>query len=614
MHSGSLPSNCKNDLMSRVPPFESSVLVTDDAALAARVSSLFRRDRYFSVLDGPRMGRQDAGNEVTRRLRALSMTNARQVLFGGMPDEALEAMRRKRRNATIANSFEDAVRGLRGVVKRPAQALAWGKDNLGVGLYRARLEGKELGEGLQDSPCEGVVSAGAHLLVACERGNDLAEVTASNLAFACNGSFAVFDELGEEERKDWLEELYALGDGCDVTRRFGDLAQRARAHLGELHVDRFKTVMFVTAGFPWGIVFRDKAASHMYRYPDFGRAVVEGLWASQSAARSARTALLLDPKKVQGSEISAINQALLKNGTLTRVATGPAASSLRVQFMLDLVPFDVIVLSSHAGDAPGERVTYEYPDAEGRQRRLTVDRAMGFSYDRVDDKVQVTQYHRFHELDGVDWRDRAAKEAIPVGSAITSWSAAGGAADREDWIVERQPLPRVQGSMAIMLHDGQWLFASHGFPAESAPLVVNNSCWSWHELSLRMTFAGARGYIGSLFPITDVEAQEIGTAVFGRYIGQDLATALAASQLDVYGGSPRRPYVLVGLPFVSVRPNTEKSVSFLNESYLNAIQHWSDRAQTSPHEDVRRNAKRFGTFLIEDLQAWRSGLKVLRRS
>lgn len=599
--------------MSRVPPFESCALVTDDAVLAARVSSLFRRDRYFSVLDGPRMGRSDADNEVTRRLHALSLTKARHVLLGGLPDEALEAMRRGWRKASIAKGFDDVVQGLRGVVKRPARVLPWGKANLGVGLYLARLEGKELGEGLESSPRQAFVSAGTHMLVACERGDDMAEVTAGNLAFACNASFAVFDELGEQAREDWLEELYALGEGGDVTGRFNDLAQRAKSHLGDVDGDRFKTVLFVTAGFPWGIAFRDKAASHMYRYPDFGRAVVEGLWASQSAARSARTALLLDPQQVQGSEISTINHALLKNGTLTRVATGPAASSLRVQFMLDLVPFDVIVLSSHAGDAPGERVTYEYPDAEGRQRRLTVDRAMGFSYDRVEDMVQVMQYHRFHELDGVDWRDRAAKEALPVGTAMTTWGTPGGAVDREDWIVERQPLPRVQGSMAIMLHDGPWLFASHGFPAESVPLVMNNSCWSWHELSQRMTFAGARGYIGCLFPITDAEAQDIGAAVFGRYIGQDLAVALAEAQEDVYGSSARRPYVLVGLPFVSVRPNTERSVSFMNKSYLDAIQHWSDRARTSPHEDVRRNAKRFGAFLIEDLQAWRSGLRVRPR-
>jgi hypothetical protein len=600
--------------MLQVPSFETVALVTDDDALAARASSLFRRrGRYFSVLDGPRMSTQDADNEAVRRHNALVMTGARQILMGGLPSAAITVMQSGWKSCTVCDDYEDLVKALRGIVRRPPNALRWGRENLGVGLYVARMQGKELCTDLASSPEQTVVEAGTHLLVACERGDAFAEVVASNLAFASGASFALFPELPEDKREDWLEELYALGDGGNVTGQFNDLAQRARAWLGPLAFARHKTVLFVTAGFPWGISVPEKATSHMYRYPDFGRAVVEGLWASQSAARSSRTALLIDPHTVNGSEIPEINLALRRNGTLIRAATGSAATSTKVQFLLDLLPFDIIVLSSHAGDVPGERITYEYPDADGRQRRLTVDRALGWGYDRVEDKVQVTEYFRFHALDGVDWRDRAAKAALPVGSAITSWIASGGAADREENIIKREPIPRVIGSMAIQLHGGPWLFASHGFAPEAAPLIVNNSCWSWHELSGRTTFAGARAYVGSLMPITDSEAQEVGQALFGRYLGCELATALWLTQRHVYGASARRPYVMVGLPFVSVRPNKADAVSFLNKSYLDSIAHWSDRARLSPHEKVRSNAKRFVSFLIEDLQAFCTNLKLDRR-
>lgn len=346
----------------------------------------------------------------------------------------------------------------------------------------------------------------------------------------------------------------------------------------------------------------------MYRYPDFGRAIVEGMWASQSAARSARTALLIDPSTVKGSEIPAINKALLKNGTLTRVVRGPAATSTRVQFLLDLLPHDIIVLSTHAGDAPGQRITYEYVDADGRQRRLIVDRALGIGHDSFSGNFLVTEYHRFHSLDGVDWRDKAGKAALPVGTALTTWAAMSGPTARQGCIVKQESIPRVIGSMAIQLHDGVWLFASHGFPPEVAPVIVNNSCWSWHELSLRTTFAGARAYVGSLFPITDAEAQEAGQALFGLHIGQELPLALWSAQRDIYGLSARRPYVMIGLPFVAIRLNTSDAVSFINKAYIDGIEHWSDRAKNSPHEEIRRNAERFSSFLVEDLQDFRQGL------
>ncbi|WP_153130493.1 hypothetical protein [Dechloromonas hortensis] len=600
--------------MLTIPSFEHSALVTDDPLLAAQISALFvYPGRYIPVMDGPRMSRPDADNEVVRRRNALALTEARQVLMGGLSSSAVDGIRPGWKNCTVADQYCEHLQALRGSVKSPRGSLRWGPDNLGVGVYRARLARQELLPDLDISPSEGVVEAGTHLLVACERGNLLAEVVASNLAFSCGASYAVFSELAEGEREDWIEEIYALGEGGDLTGRFSDLKHRARAHLGQIDFARYKSVLFVTAGFPWGVAVPEVATTHMYRYPDLGRAVIEGIRASQKPDRSARTALLIDPQTVDGSEIPAINQALLKNGTLTRVVRGPAATQTRVQFLLDLLPHDVIVISSHAGDAPGERVTYEYPDAEGRQRQLVVDRALGIGHDAFDDKFMVVEYHRFHSLDGVDWRDKAGKSALPVGSAITTWSAMEGPIDRKDYITAQQSIPRVNGSMAIKLHDGIWLYAAHGFAPGAAPLFVNNSCWSWHELSIRTTFAGARGYLGSLFPITDVEAQEVGGALFGKYIGVELHRALWLAQRDIYGSSERRPYVLVGLPFIAIRPCNCDAVSFMNQSYLNGIVHWEERKRNSPHEDVRKNARRFSSFLAEDLQEFRRNLRLRHR-
>jgi hypothetical protein len=211
-------------LMLTVPSFENSILVTDAPILAARVSALFvRPGRYLPVMDGPRMSRPDANNEVVRRRNAMVMTGARLVLMGGVSSSAVRAMRPGWDDCTISDEYGDHVHALRGIVKRPIDAMRWGQDNLGVGLYQARLARKEFLPDLDTSPSLDVVEAGTHLLVACERGDLLAEVVASNLAFACGASFMVFSELPERDREDWLEEIYALGEGGDLTGRFSNL-------------------------------------------------------------------------------------------------------------------------------------------------------------------------------------------------------------------------------------------------------------------------------------------------------------------------------------------------------------------------------------------------------
>lgn len=592
--------------MLTIPAFEHSVLVTDDPILAARVSALFTYPkRYLPVLDGPRMSRPDADNEVTRRRNAMVLTGARQVLMGGLPLAAIEGVRPGWKTCTVSDSYAEHVRALRGFVKQSRGALRWGPDNLGIGIYEARLARLELQPDLEVSPATSVVDAGQHLLVACERGDSMAEVVASNLAFACGASFMVFPELDEAVREAWIEEIYALGEGGDVTGQFDQLKHRARAHLGEFHFEKYKTVLFVTAGFPWGVSVPQVATTHMYRYPDFGRAVVEGLWASQTASRSARTALLIDPQTVEGSEIQAINKALIANGTLTRVVRGSAATQTRVQYLMSLLPYDVIVLSTHSGDAPGERITYEYPDKEGRQRCLVVDRVLGIGHDVIDGQFMVTEYRRFHSLDGVAWHDKAGKDALPVGTALTTWIAMDGLDERNDYITNQQPVPRVPGSMAILMHDGIWLYAPQSFGPGAMPFFVNNSCWSWHEQSQRTIFAGARGYLGSLFPITNTEAQDVCKALFGRYLGCELPQALWKVQREIYGSSVRRPYVLVGLPFITIRPNISDAVSFMAHSYAEGISCCDKHRLTAPHEEHRQDALRSLKFLLSDLHEFR---------
>lgn len=550
------------------------------------------------------MGRPDADNEITRRRNAMAMAGVRHLLLGSVDPAVVGPLSEGWRHSSASSEFDKLADALRGDVRIPNEALVWGRTNLGVGLYLARLQRRQLllAEGADSSL--GTIVRGTHLLVACERGNELAQVIASNLAFPWDASFTTFPELPKDAEDAWIEELYALGDGMDVTTRFQELAARAREHM-ELDTAPYRNILFVTKRFPWGIAFPEVPTTHMRGYPDFGRAAIAGLWASQSGQRSARTALLIDPQTVEGSEVPAISDALVRNGTLVRHARGPQASSVVVQMLLDVLPNDIIVLSSHSGDARGARVTYEYPDADGRTRRLVVDHVRSFARDFGSELIQVREFHRFHSLDGVDWLDQAGKDALPVGSAIKTWVEMRDPLVRNRFAIAQEELVRVKGSMGISLHDGVWIFASHGMHPRSAPIVLNNACWSWHRLCEKFTFAGARGYIGSLFPVTNVEAQEVAIAALTKHNGAELYRALWLAQKDVYGDQGRRPYVMFGLPVVAIRPNHADAIGFMQSAYAEAIAGWDESSRTSPHVEVRENAARFARFLRSDYELFK---------
>ena len=99
-----------------------------------------------------------------------------------------------------------------------------------------------------------------------------------------------------------------------------------------------------------------------------------------------------------------------------------------------------------------------------------------------------------------------------------------------------------------------------------------------------------------------------------RYLGHELCLALWLAQGDIYGISMRRPYVMVGLPFVAIRRNSVDAVSHTENAYLKGIAHWIERTNNSPLEEIRQNAERASDFLINDLQAFRENLELGRRS
>lgn len=594
--------------MQTTPRFESTALMTDDPVLAARVSSLFTRSgRYLALIDGPRMSRPDNTNEVTRRLDAVWRTGCDRLFLAKVEAAGATAINHRWNGAMELAGYDEIRSQLKGYVRPPREQLLWGAENLGNGVYQARLQRKELVITPGCNSPNALVEAGTHLLVACEAGNPLVEVTASNLAFAYGASYFVFEQMPQQEHRAWVETLYALGAGGDVTAQFADVAARARAWFDGHDLGRFKAILFITGGFPWGIAFPEVPTTHMYQYPDFGRSVVAGLWASQSPARGARNALLIEPALVQSGEIDAIAEALNKNRTLTRVLPHRAATISRVQHMMDFLPQDVIVISSHAGDARGSRVTYQYEDDDGRQRTLVVDQTYSIGYDRAEDKLPVTEFTRFVSLDGVNWDDDVAKSALPVGTAITAWSKLD-MLDRAKHVIAEEDISRVASSMAMSLHDGPWLFISHSFHPAAAPLVLSNCCWSWHEIGLRMMFAGARGYVGSLFPVTDVEAQEVGRALFSGKLGEPTFKSLWRAQRQVYGNSPRRPYAVLGLPSVYVPVNSVNSPAYLRESYEKGIVQWSAAAERYLEEELKENAQRIANFLAEDFDLFKRAI------
>jgi hypothetical protein len=591
--------------MIRCPDVEPVMVIGDDACLIAEISSFFRRQgRYLPVCDGPRMGRPDFDNEAIRRVNTVAKQQPTRVLLAGLSAEATGVLTQKlpeRLLATVSDR-QQAAEALRGLAAARERELCWPSSNLGVGLLLARQSNSSLVIDRAAPPRpEILVANGTHALVVCETGEELSRVIAANLAYSINASFLMMPEADKRQRREWLEQLYLIGSREQVVT-FEEIAAVIRAALpNEVTCGRYTEIVFVSSEVPWGVAVPECPTSHIYAYPDLGRFVADGIWVGNTPATSARTALLVSPGDVQAADIETMAASLGRNRTLIRRLAGTEANVHAVDMTTRAIPFDIIGIATHAGDCSGARVTYRYPDNEGRIRSLVVDEAIGIGYDPTLDLYPVQTYYAYRELDGIPWDDEEGKERLPVGSAIVAWHAIA-QLDRRQHVIAQVAIERVRGATALKMSDHVWLLGGHDLPPSASPVVINNACSSFHNLSRHFAFGGARAYIGTVVPIADVEAHEITTQLFGQHLGAPLATALWRAQRAVYGDQHRRPYVMVGLPFSSIIRNNVRSVRYLRHELIQAIDDYERKAIQHPDEGVRRNSAALRDHLRMELE------------
>lgn len=594
----------------KCPHLLSTVIVSDDAELAAKLSCLFGRPgAYLPIVDGPRMSRDDHEAETTRRNNAIARMRAREAFYAGLSPEAEAALDRylKPLKAVCVRSADAvaAAAAARGIKR---ETMMWGRRDIGPGLLTALRAGKMI-EFTEHAETMNYVPGKSGHLVVCEAGEPLAEVIAANYAFALGAGLVTIPERSSYETRSILEALYSLYDDRDVspTDRLKALSKAIRSMCAGIVLPERGSLSFVTGDIPYGFAFPELPSTHLFKYPDLGIAMINGFANEQKGARGTNVAVLVDPMQTDAPEIDAAARLLAQRGMFARVHRGAGATVDVVSRMIELYPYDLLVLATHCGDADGFRWTYEFTDSEGRARRLVVDITLGIGDPRQseDDKLEVMEFMRFHELDGVKWDDPDRLQKVEVGCALNDfveWKRA----DKIKPVIT-ESIPRVADSAALKMFDYNYLALPRSLAHKHSPIVVNNACASWRELAGRFTFSGARAYIGTLFPIATTEARDVVMGALDRHGDKALPHAFWSAQNAVYGDSVRRPYVVTGVYPQRIRVVDEDTPVRIFREMHQALADWRRTLQGDKMSGrEQRGIERIVEFYERELSAFGS--------
>ncbi|WP_144421150.1 hypothetical protein [Ahrensia marina] len=552
--------------------------------MAARLSCVFKRPGYYlPILDGPRMARPDGSSEAVRRNNAIAKAGVTKIALADLTAEQHDAMTNllpsKSILTTTSHDLNEVLRE-----RPPPSVLKWGRNNIGVGLLTA-LRGNQLLEFIDGAETRNAELKGREHLVVCEAGEPLSEVIAANYAFALDADLLIISEVDKDAAEGLTEELYSLYDlhGQSATDSLVQLAKRVRELCPAVVPPDGGGITFFTSHIPYGFGFPEVPSTHLKVYPDLGVSVLNGLAAGNADTTGVRFAVLVDPGQTPAPEVKAVAQSLAKRRVFVRGYPWKTANVRDITNTVELFPYDFLLFATHCGDTDGYRFTYEFNDSSGQTRRLVVDTAIGVARTNDPDMLNVMQFQRFHELDGVSWSDPKKSEKIEVGTAVKDFVELNQAKELEP--VERELIPRVLGSAALKLADHNYIAMPRELADHGSPVIFNNACASWHQLSGRFMFAGARAYIGTLFPVTGTEAAQVAEFFVEHDEGIPLAEALWRAQNKTYDQSQmRRPYVMTGVYPQNLHVFQDDVPSYIQRRLESALDSWNEHTSQSDFE------------------------------
>ncbi|WP_147450630.1 hypothetical protein [Rhodophyticola porphyridii] len=478
----------------------------------------------------------------------------------------------------------------------PPAVLKWGRSHIGVGLLTALRNDQviEFSDGAGTKTYE--LNGRSHLVV-CEAGEPLSEVIAANYAFALDADLLTIPEVDKGVAEALTEELYSLYDlqGQSASDSLAKLTTRVRELCPGVVPPEGGSMTFFTSHIPYGLGFPEIPSTHLEIYPDLGVSVLNGLAAGNANTTGVRSAVLVDPGQTQAPEVEVVAQSLAKRRVFVRAYPWKTANVRDITNTVELFPYDFLLFATHCGDADGYRFTYKFEDASGRKRRLVVDTAIGIGQTDDPDILSVMQFERFHELDGVSWSDPKKSEKIDVGTAIKDFVELHRAKELEP--VERELIPRVLGSAALKMADHNYIAMPRELAIHGSPVIFNNACASWHQLAGRFMFAGARAYVGTLFPVTGAEAAQVAEYFVEHDEDMPLAEALWRAQSQTYGQpQARRPYVIAGVYPQCLRVLLDDVPSYIQSQLESALKGWEehnsqDESESKSVEEIKRYYK-----------------------
>ena len=588
-----------------IPKVSKNVCITDDIDLAIKFSQLFNQKNYYlPIIESPRITRPDASNEAIKINNSIAQVQPHRIIFGNLNEEEKNLFQKRfpEKIVQIIKSPNELEKMPGNRNSRYNKKIKWGLKNLGIGLLIAIQQQKilELDENITET--DNYFEGSSGLLIVAEDRKDITSIIIANYAYAFDASLLFIDDISKNTMENINDKFFKIYDpGINTEYELKKIKADILKLLPIINTSLYYCITFFTKGIPFGYAFPQLPCTHIFNYPFLGINLCNYITIEQNNNSEIKVGLLIDPGDFKESEAELFVKTLQSKKIYTRQLVNKEATVNNAHLFLAAYPVDIILISSHANEVNGWRKTYKYKDTENIERELVVDVAIGFGWDPIVEKFDLTEFTRFVSLDGIDWTDEETKDKHYVGRAIIDFVELKKDDKHIQFETHSIKIENVHSAMAYKMSDGVFLPTLQGFFAGIAPIFISNACSSWRKVSFDVMVAGGRSYVGPIRDIMNYEAIDFTKILFTKHLQRPICFGVWRAQKELYSDEIRRPYLFAGTHFAKFKFSKSSSIEYLEKTLVKAAADRGSRSITATEKDVKENSERFSIFLLEEL-------------
>ncbi|MGN6417347.1 MAG: hypothetical protein ACTHMC_07640 [Pseudobacter sp.] len=450
-------------------------------------------------------------------------------------------------------------------------------------------------------------------LIVIEKIEAVSTVVAVNYAASVKADIKIVEPLGPDEEKEVLALLEEWQSG--IHDSYYQICEKVNKRVDQIYFPAYDYVTFFTNGLPYSLVINNDIPCtyvHLLYRPDvfiFHNILFEDVECNNAA-------IVFSPKLFKaGEESEYVSKELQKKNFYVRELFGKEATVYNLDMNVKEFPYDLLHICSHGGEVGGYSITETFKDRDGVSHIVEYDEVVGFAPNPYMNKPEtkfddiIIPVHRkmiFRKFDGFAWRSKEFKAKNYPRYLFADMQKEMDAMFRDaNYKPERLPVDAVSGSCGITCTDSVYqAMIQFVAGAHTAPIIFNNSCWSWSGIADSFLVGGVRGYIGTLWKVDNGIATQVAEDFYSHVFNHTIVDALRKATEITKGSDNENIYVYWGLHFSKLKKGAavNKSREHVCHKLLQSFYRWIDQKKNVKSGTIAQNIMHLANWNMSQIR------------